>query len=128
MAVTYAAAVRTARLQQVLNAIDQDAGAGTLEIGTTGFASTLVTFTLVDPAGSVTGDTLTIDCDPDISATASATGTAAEARIKDNSGDIIVSGLTVGTSGTNLVISPSTSITSGQTVNLVSLTIAHPTT
>lgn len=128
MAVTYRSTLRTARLQAVLDAIDADAGAGTLEIGTTGFASTLVTFTLVDPAGSVSGDTLTIACDPDIGATASATGTAAEARIKDNSGDVVVSGLTVGTSGTNLVISPSTSITSGQTVNLVSLTIAHPTT
>lgn len=125
MAVTYSASLKNTRMTAVLNAIDADAGAGTLEIGTTGFASTLVTFTLTDPAGTVSGDTLTIDCDPDISVSATNSGVAAEARIKDNSGDIVISGLTVGTSGTDLIISPSTTITSGQTVNLVSLSIQH---
>lgn len=125
MAVTYSASLKNTRMTAVLNAIDADVGAGTLEIGTTGFVSTLVTFTLTDPAGTVSGDTLTIDCDPDISVSASNSGTAAEARIKDNSGDIVISGLTVGTSGTDLIISPSTTITSGQTVNLVSLSIQH---
>lgn len=125
MAVTYSAGVKTARMQAVLDAIDADVGAGTIEVATAAYASVLATFTLVDPAGAVAADVLTIDCDPDISATASATGTAAVARIKDNSGDVIVSGLTVGASGTDLIISPSTTITNGQTVNLVSLTITH---
>ena len=59
MAITYAAAVRTARLQAVLDAIDADAGAGKLVIGTTGMGTVLATIPLADPAGTVSGDTLT---------------------------------------------------------------------
>lgn len=124
MAVTYATAVKTARMQAVADEIDGGAGAGTLEIGTTAFASTLVTFTLADPCGTVAGAVLTFDFDPDLSATASASGTAAEARIKDSDGNVLVSGLTVGTSGADVNLT-STSITSGQTVELTTGTITH---
>ena len=56
MAITYAAAVRTARLQAVLDAIDADAGAGKLVIGTTGMGTVLATIPLADPAGTISGD------------------------------------------------------------------------
>ena len=57
--------------------------------------------------------------------TASETGTATTARIKNRDGTVVVSGLTVGTSGTQVVVS-STSVTSGQTINLNSGTITMP--
>jgi hypothetical protein len=126
MGVVYRSTLRTTRMQAVETDIDGGSGAGTLEIGTTGFASTLVTFTLSDPAGTVSGDTLTGASMPK-TATASAGGVAAEARIKDSAGNIIVSGLTVGTSGTNVIISPSTTISNGQTCNLTALTLTHNT-
>ena len=126
MGVIYRASLRTTRMTAVETDIDSGAGAATLEIGTTGFASTLVTFTLSDPAGTVSGDVLTGASMPK-TATAAATGTAAEARIKESGGTVIVSGLTVGTSGTNVIISPSTTITSGQTCNLTALSITHNT-
>lgn len=107
--------------------IDSGAGAATVEIGDAGFANVLAIFTCSDPAGTVSGDVLTFSGMPK-STTALLTGTAAAARIKESGGAVIVSGLTVGTSGTNLIISPSTSITSGQTCNLTALTITHATT
>lgn len=125
MAVTYNNDVKDDRLQVVVDAIDAGAGAGTLEIGTSGMGSVLAILTLADPCGTVASQVLTFDFDPDISDTsANATGTAAAARIKDSNGTVIVSGLTVGTSGTDIVLD-SVSITSGQTVTLTSGVINH---
>ena len=126
MGVVYRSTLRTTRMTAVETDIDSGSGAATLEIGTTGFSSVLVTFTLSDPAGTVSGDVLTGAGMPK-SATAGNTGTAAEARIKESGGTVIISGLTVGTTGTNVIISPSTTITSGQTCNLTALTITHNT-
>jgi len=127
MAVTYRASLRTTRMTDVVTDIDSGAGPATIEIGTAGFATVLAILTLSDPAGTVTGDVLTFSGMPK-STTGLATGVAAEARIKEAGGTVIVSGLTVGTSGTNVIISPSTTITVGQTVNLTSATITHATT
>ncbi len=112
-------------MQAVVTQIDAGAGPGTLEIGTAGMASVLATLTLADPSGTVSGAVLTFDFDPDISDTsADNTGTAAEARIKDSNGTVIISGMTVGTTGTDVVLD-SVSITAGQTVTLTTGTITH---
>lgn len=125
MAVTYSTAVKTARMDAVIAQIDAGAGPGTLEIGTTGFGSVLAILTLADPCGTAASGVLTFDFDPDISdSSANATGTAAEARIKDNGGTVCISGLTVGTSGTDIILD-SVSITAGQTVTLTTGTITH---
>lgn len=125
MAVTYSTACKTARMQAVIDQIDAGVSAGTLEIGTTSMASVLATITLADPCGTAASGVLTFDFDPDVSDTsADNTGTAAEARIKDSAGTVIISGLTVGTSGTDIVLD-STSITAGQTVTLTTGTITH---
>lgn len=125
MAVTYSTAAKTARMNAVIAQIDAGAGPGTLEIGTTGMGSVLAVLTLADPCGTASGGVLTFDFDPDISDnSANNTGTAAEARIKDSDGNVIISGLTVGTSGSDINLD-STSITTGQTVTLTSGTITH---
>ncbi len=126
MSVIYSTTTRTARMTAVETALDGGTGPATLEIGTTGMASILVTFTMSDPAGTVSGDVLTASTMPK-SATAGNTGTAAEARLKESGGTVIVSGLTVGTVGTNVIISPTTTITSGQTCNLTAITLTHNT-
>jgi hypothetical protein len=59
-----------------------------------------------------------------LSATASATGTAALAEFRNNAGTVIVSGLTVATSGGDITIN-STAISSGQTVQVTAGTITH---
>jgi len=123
MAVNYAAALKTTRMQAVRDAIDADAGPGTLEICTTSYASVLITFTLSDPGSTVTNDVLTI-ADLPKTANAGNAGAAAVARIKDNSGDVVVQGLTVGTSGADIIIS-NTTITNGASYSLTAGTITH---
>ena len=113
-----------------MNALETDlevgAGTATLEIGTTGMSTVLAVIQLATTPGSVTGDVWTAGSLPRTIA-ASNSGTAAEGRIKNKNGDAVVTGLTVGTSGTNVIVSPSTTITSGQTVNLTACTITHNT-
>lgn len=125
MAVNYATALKTTRMQAVADAIDAGSGPGTLEIATTAFGSVLAILTLADPCGAVSGAVLTLDTTPAIEdAAANATGTAAVARIKDSNGNVIINNLTVGTSGTDIVLT-STSITSGQLVQVTSATFTH---
>lgn len=124
MAVTYTTAVKTARMNAVKDQIDAGAGAGKLEIGTAGMASVLATITLDDPCGTVTNGVLTFSGMPRSDTSADATGTAAAARIRDSNNNDIITGLTVGTSGTDIVLD-STSITAGQTVTINSATITH---
>ena len=121
MAVTYTNAVKIARM----GAVTTQAGAtAVLEIGTSAMGTVLASFTLNSPiAGAATGaGVLTLSGFPK-NATASATGTAAAARIRTGGTDIIT-GLTVGTSGADVILD-SVSITSGQTVTLNSAVITH---
>lgn len=125
MAVTYSTAAKTARMNAVIAQIDAGSGAGTLEIGTAAMASVLAVLTLADPCGTAASGVLTFDFDPDIAdSSADNSGTAAAARIKDSDGTVIISGLTVGTSGTDIVLD-SVAITAGQTVTLTAGTITH---
>ena len=122
MAVTYSNTVKDNRMTQVLNAID-GGGAGYIEICSDAYASVLATITLSDPCGSVSAGVLTLTM-PKSDTNADNTGTAAIARIKDSTGTICVSGLTVGTSGTDIVLT-STAITTGDTVTLTAATLTH---
>lgn len=123
MAVNYAAGIKTTRMQAVRDAIDAGAGAGKLELGTAGMAAVLVTVILADPASSVAADVLTLLGVP-LSNDATAGGTLAEARIRDSDNNDVVTGLTVGTSGTDIIVD-NTSVANGQTVKVNSGTLTH---
>lgn len=123
MAVTYNSTLKTTRMTSVVTAIDAGAGAGKLEIGTSGMGTVLATITLADPCGSASAGVLTFTT-PRSDTSADASGTAAAARIRDSDNNDIVTGLTVGTSGTDIVLD-SVSITAGQTVTINSATITH---
>jgi hypothetical protein len=58
------------------------------------------------------------------SGVASAGGAAAAARLKDGGGTIVISGLTVGTAGSDINLN-NTTISSGQTITISSGTIVH---
>ena len=121
MAVNYTNAVKIARM----GAVTTQAGAtAVLEIGTAAMGTILASFALNNPiAGAATGaGVLTLSGFPK-NATASASGTAAAARIRTGGTDVIT-GLTVGTSGADVILD-SLSITSGQTVTLNSAVITH---
>lgn len=126
MAVIYRASLRTTRMTAVRDDIDSGSGAGTLEIGTASMASVLAIITLGDPCGTVSGDVLTFSGFPRSDTSADATGTAAEARIKESGGTAVVTGLTVGTSGANINLN-SVAIQSGATVTITSATLTHNT-
>ena len=129
MAVTYAAAVQTARMNAVVNAIDINLAPATIEICTAGYAAIIVIITLGDPSFTVGGSP------PSVAATmvgapksgvASLIGTniAAVARIKDGGGNIIVNNLSVAVSGADINLN-NLSITLGQTVTITSGAITH---
>jgi hypothetical protein len=119
MAVTYDSSVKTARITATRDAVAN----GTLEIGTSGMGSVLVTFGLSATGGSVSGSVWTLAFDAS-TVSAGAAGTAAAARIKDSGGVARITGLTVGTSGSDIVLD-NASIASGQNVSLSSATITH---
>lgn len=124
MAVNYSTAVKTARMTAVRDQIDAGAGPGVLQIGTAGMATVLATITLADPSGTISGDTLTFSGFPRSDTAADATGIAAAARIRDSNNTDVITGLTVGTSGSDINLD-STNITTGQQVTINSASIQH---
>ena len=123
MAVNYANAIKDSRMNAVITGIDTAGGNATIEIGTAAMATVLVAITLQKPSFTEAAQAITMAGAPK-SGVASATGTAAAARIKDGGGTAQITGLTVGTSGSDINLN-STSITSGQTVTLNSAVITH---
>jgi hypothetical protein len=124
MAVTYTTAVKNSRLSAVVSAIDAGGGAGKLEIGTAAMASVLATITLDATSGTVTGGVLTFSSFPKSDTSADNSGTAAAARIRTYANTDIITGLTVGTSASDIIID-NTTIVAGQTITVNSATITH---
>jgi hypothetical protein len=123
MAITYNNTVKDARLTVVRDAIDAAVGAGYLELGTAGFAQTLATVTFSVVSGTVAAQALTFSDMPKSDTNTSA-GTPVEARIKDGDGNIVVSGLTVGTAGTDIILDTADLQAAG-TVTINSAVINH---
>lgn len=125
MAINYITSLQNTRMDAVDTAINTGAGTAVLEIGTTGMGSVLATINLQNPAfGAAAAGVITLQGTPLSDASADATGTAAEARFKDRDGANVITGLTVGTSGADVILD-SVSITAGQTVTLNSATLTH---
>jgi hypothetical protein len=124
MSVTYPNSVKAARMTAVRDKIDAGAAAGKLEIGTAGMAAVIATIPLDDPSGSIVDGVLTLAGFPK-SVSATGTGVAAAARIRDSDNNDVITGLTVGTSGTDIIID-NTNINADQTVTInASPTITH---
>jgi hypothetical protein len=123
MAVNYRTSLKTTRMTAVRDDIDSGAGAGYVEICSAGYVAVLATIALADPCGSVSGDLLTFNM-PASDLSADATGAAAIARIKESGGAVVVSGLSVGVSGSDINLS-SVAFTAGDIVTLNSATLQH---
>lgn len=134
MAVVYNATLKTNRMQLVADlvatktaAASTGAGsAGQLVIGTaslSGATGVLATIALPNPPFTISGAVATLQGVP-LSVAASATGTAALAALRNNAGTDVATGLTVGTSATDIILG-TTSITSGGTVTITAGTITH---
>lgn len=120
MPVNYPLDTKAARMTATRDRMDSGGAAGKLEIGTTGMAQILATVTLGYPGtatGTVSGAVLSLAGFPK-EVNASVTGTAAEARIRNSANADVLTGLTVGTSGTDVIID-NTSLASGQIVRVL---------
>jgi hypothetical protein len=108
------------------SAVDAGTGFGTLVIGTSalsGATGVIVSITLQKPSFSLSGGVATLLGVPlSGTATLSGTNTAAKAEIRDSSSNAIITGLTVGTSGSDINLN-SVSIASSQVVTVTSATI-----
>ena len=119
MAVIYRNSLKNTRMTAVVTDLG---AAGRLVIGTAGMGTTLATLNLSAPAGTVGGSGV-LTFNAITSATAAASGTAAEAKLTDGTNDI-VTGLTVGTSGANINLS-SVGVTAGDTVAVSAGSLTH---
>jgi hypothetical protein len=126
MPASYRTTLKNTRMTAVRDDIDSGTGPGVLQIGTAGMAVVLADITLADPCGTVASGVLTFSGMPRSDTSANATGTAAAARIRDSSGNDIVTGLTVtATGGGGDIQLNSVSISTGQTVEITSASITH---
>lgn len=122
MSVIYNTAVKTDRMQATCDYFAD----GTLELLSAGDV-VLAIFELASDGGSVAGAVWTIEFDADTVNGESAAGSgtvATKAQIKTSGGSAHLTGLTVGTSGTDVVLN-NASIADGQEVTLTSATITH---
>lgn len=127
MAVTYSTAVKTARMTAVRDQIDAGGAAGKLEICTTAYGSVLATIPLGysgASTGTISGSVLTLAGFPRSDSSADATGTAAVARIRTSANVDVITGLTVGLTGSDVNLD-SLSITAAQVVTINSATFTH---
>jgi hypothetical protein len=134
MAVNYSGTLKTNRMQLVPDLIaglvaaasTGTRSAGSLVIGTSalsGATGVLATIPLGTTPATVSGSVMTISGVP-LTANASAGGTAALAELRNNAGAAIVSGLTVGTSASDVIVTTVT-IVNTQPVTVTSGTITH---
>ena len=123
MALTYANSVKAARLAAVLTALNAGSGPGKLRIFTAAYATLLAEVNLDEVDDNGADNILALLADP-VTVDAVGTGTAAIARLTDSDNNMVGEGLTVGTSGTDVVVE-STNITTGQDVTINSAVITH---
>lgn len=123
MPIAYSTALKNTRMTAVLNAIDAGSAAGKINLYNAGYANILVTITLADPSATVSNGVLTLAGMPK-SGTGLFAGNAALARILDSDNNVVADGLTVGTTGTDIIID-NVNIAVGQTVNITAGQITH---
>lgn len=125
MPLTYSVGAKNARMTATRDLCAD----GSLEFLTSADA-VLASIGLSTTGGTVTGGVWTLAFDG--SATASAAGTAARARIKNSSGTVVVSGLAVAlpppqgqAQAADTMTLNNTDLQAGQTIDLNSVTITH---
>lgn len=126
MAVVYPNATKVARMNAVVTALGT---AGKLKLFTAADAL-LATFTLGNPAGTVGGAGVLTFADANgatagiLNTTAGAAGTATKATLTTSADVDVVTGLTVGTSGTDLILDNNV-LALSQAVTINSAVITH---
>lgn len=126
MSVIYSTATKVARMNAVVAAIGTS---GKLKLLSAGDA-VLATFTLSATAGTVAGAGVLTFSDANgatagiLNTTASAAGTATKCAISTSADVDVITGLTVGTSGTDMILDNPV-FASGQAITINSAAITH---
>jgi hypothetical protein len=124
MPVIYSATLKTTRMQAVVTALGSGAK---LVLGTSalsGATGVLATEVLPATAGTVSGNVLTLSGTP-LSVASAAVGSLAKAELRTSADVVVVSGLTVGTSASDIIVDTTTISSVGQIVNINSGTLTH---
>lgn len=134
MSISISTTARNAACDAVVDLIDGGAGAGTIDIrtgskpatvATTATGTLLATVTLADPAFGSASSGAAAGTDPS-AVTAVADGTAGWFRVKDSNGAGIMDGTVTATGGGGDMTLSTTSITTGLSVDITSLTVTMP--
>lgn len=125
MTVSYSTATKNLRMSGVGVMVDAGAGAGILELGTAGFAQTLVTITLGDPSvsGSATAGVITFAGFPK-TGTAAAAGTLGACRIRDSNNTDVISNMSISSANAEIIVD-NTSVALNQLVIITSIVLTH---
>lgn len=118
MSTIYDTTIKNARMTAVRDAL----AGGSIELLTAADA-VITSHTLSAGGGTVTNGVWTLAFAA-ATVAAGASGTVAKAQIKDSLGNARLTGLTVDTSGTDVIVQ-NTSINAGQDVSITSATVTH---
>jgi hypothetical protein len=128
MSLVYSTSIKNTRLAAVVSGVDAGDTFGKLVLGTSTLDGTtsatlgvLATMTLTKPSFSVAAGVATILGIP-LSTTASSSGALAKAELRDSDDHVIASGLTVGTSSADIIVS-SLAVASGASIVINSAVI-----
>jgi hypothetical protein len=119
--ITYNQATINGRLNVVITNIDAGPAAGQMRL--LAGASTIGLITLVKPSGTVNAGVLTFSGLPLASPLTLIGGSVTAADIEDSTGNVVASGLTVGTSTASDIVMGTTLVSSGQIITLTFATI-----
>lgn len=119
MAVTHPTLIRTSLAQTILDALDADVGAGSLEFQTSGLV-VVATLPLSDPAATISGAVLTFSAITDD--TNAIGGTTDRFVVQDNSGDDVFLGSVTASGGGGDIELSTVVIPAAGTVSVTSLT------
>lgn len=134
MAWGLATSARNAACDAVVDLIDAGAGAGTMQIrsgtrpatpATSATGTLLVTVTFADPAFG-TSSTGSATCTDPAGVSAVATGTATWCRVFDSNAAVVMDGTVTATGGGGDVTLASTSITSGDLIDITGGQVTMP--
>lgn len=125
MAITLPNASRSAACNAVVDLVDAGSGAGKLVIMTSGDA-VLATITLDDPAFGAASNGVATGAGTPLTAVATGDGAAAKFQVTDSDDTVIWSGTVTATGGGGDVTFNTTSILTGQTVTVSSLSYTQP--
>ena len=126
MAATLSTAARDASVNAIVDLVDAGTAnpTGRITITTAGGTTTLVVLDFSNPAFGG-GSSGVATANAIANGTVTASGTAAEAIISDRDAATVISGLTVGTSGSDINFG-SVNFQSGDTIGISSLTVTMP--